>query len=177
MEEKWKTYEEVSASLICKFAPYFGLIDVKGKQVIRGDITSWEIDAKGMREGNKGFMIIECRRYTTTKQTQAKLAALAFQIEDTGAHGGIIVSPMAVQSGAAKIAKSKDIIVVNLSADSTVTDFVMKFLNRLMVGIGERAKIGDTASITFKRNCKKCGELFTVAGSENICPNCARKTG
>lgn len=66
MKQNWKTYEEVASYLLDRFAHKFDLVKVEGKQVIEGrrSGTKWEIDAKGIREGNEGFVIVECRRYT-----------------------------------------------------------------------------------------------------------------
>jgi len=58
---KWESYEKVAAHLLDQFAVEFGLERVEGKQHIQGQYsgTKWEIDAKGIREGHVGFVIIE----------------------------------------------------------------------------------------------------------------------
>ena len=91
MVAKWESYEQVAAYLLNQFASEFGLDLVEGKQEVVGHFsgTTWEIDAKGVRTGNTGFIIVECRRYTTSKQSQGKVGALAFSILDSGAEGGI----------------------------------------------------------------------------------------
>ena len=68
MTTKWQSYEEVATYLLNQFASEFGLSKVEGKQSVLGlrSQTNWEIDAKGIREGNEGFVIIECRRYETS---------------------------------------------------------------------------------------------------------------
>ncbi|MFN8387844.1 MAG: hypothetical protein U0X92_15685 [Anaerolineales bacterium] len=63
-KQKWESYEEV-AYLLNQMAIVFGLEQVEGKQSIRlRSGTKWMIDAKGIAQGNEGFIIIECRRYT-----------------------------------------------------------------------------------------------------------------
>lgn len=174
MKTTWKSYEEVAAYLLDQNAHEFGLKRVEGKQTIPGyrSGTSWEIDAKGIWEGNEGFVIIECRRYTTSKQNQGKLGSLAFQIIDTGAVSGIIVSPLGIQKGAAKIAASLNILNVQLDANCTPTVFAMKFLKKLMIGIEERVVLGDIPLIEVSRTCQTCGKQFTFVENENICPDC-----
>jgi hypothetical protein len=76
--------------LLNRFAKEFGFKFVEGKQKIQGSATTWEIDAKGVA-GDEGFFIVECRRHTTSRQSQKDLGALAFSIVDTGAAGGIIL--------------------------------------------------------------------------------------
>ena len=174
MKQKWRTYEEVAKYLLNRFANQFGLTEVEGKQEIAGfrSGTTWKIDAKGVREGNEGFVIVECRRYMTSKQSQEKLASLAYRILDTGADGGIIVSPLGIQQSAAKIAGSENILNVRIDANSTPSEFVMHFLNKLMVGV--TGELGFSGNVTAKasRNCPKCGQTFTVKENEKFCPSC-----
>lgn len=104
MTTEWQSYEEVAAYLLNQCACEFGLSNVEDKQSVNGirSQTEWAIDAKGVSEGNEGFVIIECRRYTTSKQNQERIASLAYRILDTGAQGGIIVSPLGLQGRRSK---------------------------------------------------------------------------
>ncbi len=135
----WKSYEEVAAYLLDQFACEFGLERVEGKQVIRGlqSGTNWEIDAKGVRRGNTGFLIIECHRYTTSRQNQGKVGSLAYCIIDTGAAGGIVVSPLGLQEGAEKMAAAENIVSMQLDQNSTRHEYVLRFLNKVMVGLAD----------------------------------------
>jgi hypothetical protein len=102
----WETYEEVAAYLLNEIANEFGLQRFEGKQRVVGQRsgTTWEIDAKGIGEGNEIFFIVECRRHRTSRQNQGKVGSLAYSIGDTGAKGGIVVSALGLQAGAAKVA-------------------------------------------------------------------------
>jgi hypothetical protein len=174
MNQKWKTYEEVATYLLNKFADEFKLEKVEGKQITEGKRsgTSWEIDAKGVRKGNEGFILVECRRYTKSKQNQENVGALAYRILDTGAEGGIIVSPLGIQEGGAKIAESENILTVILDENSTPTNFGMQFLNKLMIGISTRIKLRDFVKAELISHCKICGKTFTVKSDEKICSDC-----
>ena len=57
----WRSYEEVAVYLLNQFAHEFSLERVEGKQKIKGkrSATEWEIDAKGVRKGGEGFIVIE----------------------------------------------------------------------------------------------------------------------
>lgn len=66
--------------------------------------------------------------------SQEQIAGLAFRIQDTGATGGIVVSPLPLQAGAKIVAASQDIAHVLLSADSTTTDYVL-FLENTFHGV------------------------------------------
>ena len=103
-----------------------------------------------------------------SKQSQGKLGSLAYQILDTGAQGGIIVSPLGTQEGAAKVAASENILSVRIDANSTPTEFVMQFLNRLMVGVSGKIDFRGDVSAKVRRTCQKCGETFIVKEKENF---------
>jgi hypothetical protein len=175
---KWKTYEEVAAYLLDRHAAEFGLDHVEGKQTVVGKRsgTKWEIDAKGVREGNEGFVIIECRRRTRSKPNQEQLGALAYRIIDTGASGAIIVSPLDIQKGAAKVAAAENVLSVQLDADCTPTQFAMRFLTKLMVGIEFGVMVGVRMSGEALRTCRDCGERFHALEDEKVCPKCQTHT-
>lgn len=134
--KKWRTYEEVAIYLLNEFAKEFGLEEVEGKQKLKGIVsgTEWEIEAKGIAEDEEKFIIVECRRYTTSKLNQESIGALAYRIKDTGAKGGIIISHLGLQKGAQKIAKAENIIIVILNKNCTTKDYILKFLEQIKVG-------------------------------------------
>src|SRR5947209_5855900 len=107
-DTKWRSYEEVAQYLLDQFAKHLGLERVEEKQKNFGHASTQmiEIDGKGVKERNTGFLILECKRYKDRVEPE-KLEALAFRIMDAGAIGGIVVSPMGLQEGAAKIADSQ----------------------------------------------------------------------
>ena len=146
---KWQSYEEVSRYLLNQIAHKFDLSHFEGKQKIGGKRsgTEWEIDAKGVKEGSDIFFIVECRRYTTSRQSQEKIGALAYRIQDTGASGGIIVSPLGIQEGGKKIAQSENIHEVILDANSTTENYIMRFLNDILVGVTDKISIKDSVTV------------------------------
>jgi hypothetical protein len=153
-QTRWRNYEEVAQYLLDQMAAHFGLGRVEGKQLLAGvSGASWEIDAKGVQENDQGFVIIECRRHTTQGLPQEQIAALAFRIQDTGAVEGIIVSPLPLQSGARKVAASQRIQEVQLSPDSTTTDYVLRLLQRAFIGVssGDKFVFGDSVDATVIR--------------------------
>lgn len=154
--KKWETYEEVAVHLLDNFASEFGLDGFDGKQKIVGNRsgTDWEIDGKGFNDGTDSFVIVECRMYTKNKQSQEKVGALAYRIQDTGAGGGIIVSPLGLQSGAEKIARAENIISVKLTPESTTQEYVMEFLNNICIGLVDRVKVTDSVHIQIFENGK-----------------------
>ncbi len=137
--EDWEVYEEVAIHILDQIALQLDLDleRVEGKQHIYGfrSSTSWEIDGKGVLVDGEGFVIIECRRHTTSKQNQERVAALAYRIIDAGATGGILVSPLGFQEGARKVAAAEGIHEIFLDQNSTRTNYIAKFLENIFLGI------------------------------------------
>lgn len=176
MQKKFETYEQVALFLLNQFAEHFGLNRVEGKQILPGRSgTNWKIDGKGLKMGNEGFIIVECRRYTTSRPNQESLGGIAYRILDTAAEGGIIVTPLGIQKGAAMVANAVNIVSVRLDGNSTSTDYVLQFLNRVM--IGGSLNLGGTLHTVYTasqgRTCQNCGEVFQPNHDEWYCPRCS----
>ena len=131
----WETYEQVATYLLDSIAHEFGFERIEGKQNVPGKRTGtdWEIDAKGVCLNGTGFFLIEYRRHTKSRITQEATAAVAYRIQDTGAIGGIIVSPLGLQEGAKKVAAAEGIHSVQLNANCTTSEYIMRFLKRVMI--------------------------------------------
>lgn len=149
--KQWKSYEEVATHLLNQFAKHFDLGRFEGKQIIAGESgTEWEIDAKGCSDDGNHFIVVECKRYTKYGVSQAITGGLAWSIQDMGASGGILVSPIGLQEGAKKVAAKAGIQEVILDQNSTTTDYVLRFLNHVCVGFSDTVKIRDEVTITVK---------------------------
>ena len=174
--EPWEAYEQVAAELLNRFATDFGLDRVEGKQKLPGlkSSTTWEIDAKGARDSDGAIFIVECRRYPDRKVNQDAMAGFAYRIQDIGAQGGILVSPLEPQSGARSIAKAEEIVEVQLEPNSTPRDFAMRFFGKLMVGASVEFGVALSARFDAEvlRHCEVCGQRFSVVENERRCPDC-----
>jgi hypothetical protein len=128
-------------------AEEFGLEKVEADKTVIGlrSGTKWRIEARGIAAGGDKFVIIECRRYTRSRLDQESVGGLAYRISDSGASGGILVSPLGLQEGAAKVAAAENIIPVILDEQSSSTDYVIKFLDKIKVGFS--AEIRPTGSL------------------------------
>ena len=144
----WRTYEEVAVFLIDSMASRFGLDRMEGKQKVEGAVTTttWEIDGKGFDVDGDGFVILEARRYTSSKLSQEDLGALAFRIADTGATGGIVVTPIGLQLGAEKVAQAANIRTVTLASDSTPENYMLRFLNHIFPGVTDTIYFAETVA-------------------------------
>ncbi len=142
-KKSWQSYEEVATYLLNEFAEYFGLECVEGKQRVPGKKTDWEIDAKGIAKNGEGFLVVECKR-RKGRLSQGLICSLAYSIQDTGAQGGIVVTPIDLQKGAKKIAAHENIHHVILDQNSTTSQYVLRFLNKVFVGVEVTAGVHVT---------------------------------
>jgi hypothetical protein len=133
----WESYEDVARYLLGQVSDALGLglETVEGKQTLVGESgAKWEIDGKGVNADDGATVVVECRRYTTSKVKQSAVASLAWTISDLGASGGIVVTPIGVQAGGRLIAESADIRIIRLNENATITDYVMEFLDKVSIG-------------------------------------------
>ncbi|GAC55541.1 restriction endonuclease [Gordonia amicalis] len=146
-ETTWRNYEEVAVYLLDRIGSELGLKRVEGKQKLVGTSgLAWEIDGKGVRMGDEGIVVIECRCHNR-KLTQEQMAALAFRMKDLGGVGGIAVSPLGHQAGAKKLAEAQGIEEVHLDEKCTRTDYFLEFLNRAFVGASDTITVQDDAKV------------------------------
>lgn len=152
-DKQWQSYEAVAAFLLNDIAAKLGLAHVEGKQQLTATEsgTTWEIDAKGVRaDEHEGFVIIECKRYPKDKVNQEQVGGLAYRIKDTGAAGGIFVTPIGLQAGAEKIATHEGIQTVHLDANSTREGYILRFLNDVFVGVTDTITVTDEVSVVIR---------------------------
>ena len=136
MPRHWEIYENAARTVLSDLLDELGVSKVETKQLLKGfSGTVWEIDARAWCEGSENFLIVEARRHTSTGLKQENVAAVAFRIEDVGAAGGIIVSPLPLQRGANLVARSKNISHVRLTADSTPELYLAEYMGRRFHGV------------------------------------------
>ena len=173
--KKWRDYEEVSEFLINQLRQEFGMQRVEGKQKSIGvdTGTEWEVEAKGVSQDGNGIIIIECRRYTTSRQNQEKIAGMTYRIIDTKAQGGIMISPLGFQKGAEKIAKANNIVSVMIDSNSTPQRFAVDFMHKLFLGtVMDVGGIKISSTTTLTRKCVICDKIFTIIDNETVCDEC-----
>jgi hypothetical protein len=87
---------------------------------------------------------------------------LAYRIIDAGAAGGIIVSPLGLQEGAEKVAAAENVVNVTLNADCNPREYVMRFLNNIMVGVQSTLVLRDRADAVVVRGDGSQERLETI---------------
>jgi hypothetical protein len=71
----------------------------------------------------------------------------AKSVHDTGADGGILVNPLGLQEGAERVAAAENIISVRLNEDCNRYEFVLGFLNKIMLGVLDQISIGEEVQV------------------------------
>lgn len=152
MAKTWENYEEVAKQILSQFAQELGIESVEGKQKVPGKIsgTEWEIDFKGVVTDGSTFLVGECRR-RSRRRPQEEVAGLAWKIQDTGAAGGILVTPLELQRGAKKVAKAANIISACLDPGSDPFQFVLRFLDKVKVGLKDEVGASDDLLVNLRR--------------------------
>ena len=174
MDVKWRRYEDTARILLMHLSTDLGLARVEGKQKLVGRSSEWEVDAKGIAAEDGKFVIVECRQYRTSRINQEEAGGLAFRLIDTGAVGGIFVSPLPLQEGAQRVAAANNIVHVQIDADSTPASFAMRFLNKLFLGVPSIATATAFGNAQIHRVCRTCGLRFAPVGNESSCSACIR---
>ena len=145
MSPPWLVYETAAKSVLEQIREVLGIAAVEGKQSVAGKSgTQWELDARAIQHGGQNFLVVEVRRYTTSRLKQKDVAALAFQIGDVGASGGIVVSPLPLQLGAELVAKAAGIEHLRLSQDSSPLDYLAEYMGRRFLG----ASVVESVNLT-----------------------------
>ncbi|WP_291590067.1 restriction endonuclease [Comamonas sp. UBA7528] len=143
MDPSWKTYEEIAALVLNQCATDFGIERVEGKQkVVAKSGTTFEVDARAWTEGDTAHLLVECKEHKNTRINQAITSALAWQIFDTDAKGGFLVSPNGLQSGARSVAKAANIHEIKLNPASTASAWFGEWLGKLRAGFTDEVNIG-----------------------------------
>lgn len=143
-KNEWIRYEQIAQNILKQLKDYFNLDDVQGKQKLKGKSgTEWEIDAVATSDSSQRLVVIECRR-TKARQSQEKLGAIAFKIQDTCAERGIIVTPHPLQKGAQAIANFTSITHFKLTTESCSNNFLAEALGNIFIGL---PSIGDTSQL------------------------------
>ena len=176
MKPSWSEYEDAARKVLADLRQTLGLSEVEGKQSLAGASgTNWEIDAKAWRTGTDGFLVIEVRRLARSRLKQEDVAAIAYRIQDVGAAGGIVVSPLPMQKGANLVAASADIAHVRLSPESTTESYLAEFMGSRFLGASISEAANAQASCDAEMNSRQARWHLTLPSSR-LTPACGLRS-
>jgi len=152
----WEVYEQAARAVVFDLREQLDIADVEDKQDMLGASgTVWEIDGKATLADDSGFLVIEARRHTTSGQKQEAIAAFAYRIDDLGGAGGIVVSPLPLQSGAAAIAEHENIHHVRLTEWSTAENYLAELMGRAFHRASEHAAVSFSERLEITVICNR----------------------
>ena len=147
----WKTYEEIATLVLNQCATTFGIVRVEGKQkVVAKSGATFEVDARAWTAGDAAHLLVECKKHENTGISQAITSALAWQILDTDAKGGFLVSPNGLQAGARFVATAANIHEIKLDPASTASAWFGEWLGKLRAGFTDEVKVGLSEHLVIK---------------------------
>lgn len=150
-DSSWKTYEEIATLVLNQCAAEFGIERVEGKQnVLAKSGATFEVDARGWTAGNGAHLLVECKKHTNTGISQAITSQLAWQILDTDAEGGFLVSPHGMQKGAKHVAAAANIHEIKLDPRSTPSAWFGEWLGKLRAGFTEEVNLSVSEHLVIK---------------------------
>ncbi len=136
MATDWLEYENAARTVVVRLRGVLGIGQVEGKQRIVGASgATWEFDAIAWSDGANNMLVVEARRHTTSRLKQEHIAALAFRVQDVGASGGIVATPLPMQVGANTVAASANIRHILLAPESTPETYLARYLEQSYRGI------------------------------------------
>lgn len=151
-EVHWQSYEEVARAIILRIAGELGISHVEPDQSLLGEEsgTTWNVEGKLIAQDG-GFMILECKCYRGAAIKQEMMGGLAYRIRDTGAAGGIFVTPVPYQAGAKKVAAANSILLFDLPADSNALAYSLRVFHegkvKGFVGVEVNALLAGSAEV------------------------------
>ncbi|MNY23042.1 hypothetical protein D3C86_1566900 [compost metagenome] len=167
-DPKWKSYEEIAAFVLNQCAAEFGLARVEGKQDVVGESgAKWEVDARGWTDGDAAHFLIECKKHEGTAISQAITGSLAYQIQDTNADGGFLVSPRGLQSGAKKVAAANNIHEIKLDPKSNSSAYFGEWLGKLRGGVNEDVGIQFSERLLIQKIDKDGNETVVYDSNQD----------
>lgn len=159
MDPSWKTYEEIAALVLNQCAAEFGIKRVEGKQKVAAKSgATFEVDARAWTAGNAAHLLVECKKHENTGISQAITSALAWQILDTDAEGGFLVSPNGLQAGAKFVAAAANIHEIKLDPASTASAWFGEWLGKLRAGFTDEVNVGASEHLVIKAIDQKGNE-------------------
>jgi hypothetical protein len=159
MSAPWECYEKVTRQILDNLRLELGFASVEGK----GDKpatseTDWEADATCYRLDDGEMVLIECKHWSS-RVDQATMGSFAFSIIDTGAAGGLMVTPVGYQEGAVKVANARKIGMATLNANATDRAYVLRIANQLFAGVVSEIHVDSVVTAVVVRNSGGCGAI------------------
>ncbi|MBN1136744.1 MAG: restriction endonuclease [Anaerolineae bacterium] len=116
--EPWRAYERAMFNdLYYRFRSPAYVVKPDIRDIVgRLSLAKRQVDVAVFHSNDMGkpFLIVECKRYTTTKLDVNDVGEFVSRFEDTGAEHGVLVSPLGFSLAAQNLAKAKGVWLLEL---------------------------------------------------------------
>lgn len=155
-DQAWESFEDAFRAILEAHKEFFGLASVDAAPATAPAKSGYvyDIEVLGFARGDERLVLFECRRKKSRNLEPADAGELAYRIHTTGAKKGYFVTTLqkGLSKGARTIADYEQIGHIQLSADATPHQYVMKHLNNFFVGVVANLTLGDSASFEIHDN-------------------------
>ena len=112
-------------------------------------------------------LLVECKSTRTRASVKPSLANWVWQILDTDADGGFLVSPNGLQAGAKLVAAAADIHEIKLDPRSAPSAWFGEWLGKVGAGFADEVKVGVSEHVLIKRIDQNGGETVASDSSKD----------
>jgi hypothetical protein len=145
----WESFEDAFRAILEAHKEFFGLDSVEPAPGTAKAASGYvyNIEVLGYTKGDERLVLFECRRKKRNVEP-GEAGEFAYRILTTGANKGYFVTTLdkGLSEGAKMHADYEQIGHIQLSADATPHEYVMKYLNNFFVGVVGRLTLGGSAS-------------------------------
>jgi len=148
-DKAWESFEDAFRAILEAHKEFFGLDRVEpapGTAKAESGYV-YDIEVMGYSTGDDKLILFECRRRSRNLEPK-DAGELAYRIQTTGAKKGYFVTTLekGLGEGAKAIADYERIGHIQLSANATAHEHVMKYVNNLFVSVTAKLTLSSSAS-------------------------------
>jgi hypothetical protein len=153
-DKAWESFEDAFRAILETHKDFFGLDSVEpasGKAEAQSGYV-YDIEVMGYSKGDEKLVLFECRRKSRNLEPR-DAGEFAFRIQTTGAKKGYFVTTLekGLAEGAQTIADHAQIGHIQVSANATPHEYLMKYLSNFFAGVADRFTVSDVATAVVNR--------------------------
>ena len=152
-KHSWKRFEDAARAIINHHKAHFEIEEMaSGQAMVQGASGHiWSIEGLGYSLDGRKQVLFECRKRTRNIEPE-QAGGFVFRIQDTGAKKGYFITIMnrKLGKGAKKIAEAHGVGLIQLNAEATLENYLMKHANKFF--LGDTITISESISVTIRRS-------------------------
>lgn len=176
-DKDWKSFEDAFRAILETHKEFFGLegVEPAPAKATANSGYVYDIEVMGYSKGDKKLVLFECRRKSRNLEPK-DAGELAYRIQTTGAKKGYFVTTLekGLAQGAKTIADYEKIGHIQLSANATPKEHLMKCLNSFFVGLTDKTIVSTTCDMHVVRTGVRVNDpqnvriTYVLRGDEHL---------